>query len=59
MQKMKYTSTHHDHELVFGTRGAISFVDYVIYVLDCNCVTYDSDKYSVLYLEHAHNKGVD
>ena len=32
----------------FGNRGAISCIDDVISVLDCNCVTYDSDKCSVL-----------
>ena len=32
----------------FGNRGAISCIDNVISVLDCNCVTYDSDKCSVL-----------
>ena len=32
----------------FGNRGAMICLDNVIYVLDCNCVTYDSDKCNVL-----------
>ena len=36
------------HLAGFGNRGAIKCIDNVISVLDCNCVTYDSDKCSVL-----------
>ena len=36
------------HPSGFGNRGAIKCLDNVISVLDCNCVTYDSDKCSIL-----------
>ena len=45
MQKRMCKRTHQSG---FGDRGAISCIDNVISVLDCNCVTYDSDKCSVL-----------
>ena len=36
------------HPSGFGSKGAMICLDNVIFVLNCNCVTYDSDKCSVL-----------
>ena len=45
---MQKRMCNRSHLAGFGNRGAISCIDNVISVLDCNYVTYDSDKCSVL-----------
>ena len=48
LDAMQKRMCNHTHLSRFGNRGAMICLDNVIYVLDCNCVTYDSDKCSVL-----------
>ena len=48
LDAMQKRMCNRSHLAGFGNRGAISCIDNVISVLDCNCVTYDSNKCSVL-----------
>ena len=48
LDAMQKRICNRSHLAGFGNRGAIKCLDNVISVLDCDCVTYDSNKCSVL-----------
>ena len=48
LDAMQNRMCNRTHPSGFGDRGAVSCIDNVIFVLDCDCVTYDGDKCSVL-----------